>query len=181
MDVWFYSRIETAAERPTHALNAEKNLHRAPPERLRRAFCPGLTQTYHGCRRTGNWLRSVNLDTINLLDEVAELSAWRHGRSDAAFQRALRSLREREARGRQEFLREASCLRAELEGLPAARKLGQFTGFLGSRGKVAKQVAAALLAIGLPAPPDVAKQGPACRNLRHRHGQPQHKKRSPVR
>ena len=39
MDVWFYSRIETAAERPTHALNAEKNLHRAPPERLRRAFC----------------------------------------------------------------------------------------------------------------------------------------------
>src|SRR6516225_7562056 len=50
--VWFYSRIETAAERPTHALNAEKNLHRAPPERLRRAFC-FLTQTYHRCRVTG--------------------------------------------------------------------------------------------------------------------------------
>ena len=25
MDVWFYSRIETAAERPTHALNTENN------------------------------------------------------------------------------------------------------------------------------------------------------------
>src|SRR5262249_10351554 len=50
--VWFYSRIETAAERPTHALNTGKNLHRAPPERLRRTFCL-LTQTYHGCRITG--------------------------------------------------------------------------------------------------------------------------------
>src|SRR5215813_11933844 len=58
MDVWFYSRIETAAERPTHALNTGKNLHRAPPERLRRTFCL-LTQTYHGCPIIGKLAHST--------------------------------------------------------------------------------------------------------------------------
>jgi hypothetical protein len=54
MDVWFYSQIGTAAERPTRRAEAEKEFYtRTPPERLRRAFCL-LTRTYHGRPVTGN-------------------------------------------------------------------------------------------------------------------------------
>jgi hypothetical protein len=53
MEVWFYPRIETAAERPTPRAEKGKDFYTgAPPERIRRAFCL-LTRTYHRSRVTG--------------------------------------------------------------------------------------------------------------------------------
>jgi hypothetical protein len=53
MEVWFYSRIETTAVRPTPALKKQKRIYtRAPPERVERAFAL-LTKTYHGSRVIG--------------------------------------------------------------------------------------------------------------------------------
>jgi hypothetical protein len=41
MEVWFYPRIETAAERPTRRADEAKDLYTcAPPERVRRDFLP---------------------------------------------------------------------------------------------------------------------------------------------
>src|SRR5262249_29871251 len=48
MEVWFYSRIETIAERPTRRAEGRKEFTPALlPKRVRRTFCL-LTQTYHG-------------------------------------------------------------------------------------------------------------------------------------
>src|SRR5215472_798285 len=53
MEVWFYSRIETIAERPTRRAEGRKEFTPALlPKRVRRTFCL-LTQTYHGSRFTG--------------------------------------------------------------------------------------------------------------------------------
>jgi hypothetical protein len=60
MDVWFYSRIETAAQRPTRRAEKKKNYTRAPPERVGRALCL-LTQTYHGSRVTGHLRTKTHL------------------------------------------------------------------------------------------------------------------------
>jgi len=46
-----FANRDRGREANTRAEAAEKNLHRAPPERIGRAFCL-LTQTYHGCRQT---------------------------------------------------------------------------------------------------------------------------------
>ena len=53
-------------------------------------------------RRVGDWVRSVNVDTIDLLEEVVELSASVGGRADAGFRRRVRELRERECGSRRE-------------------------------------------------------------------------------
>jgi anaerobic magnesium-protoporphyrin IX monomethyl ester cyclase len=101
--------------------------------------------------RVGNWLRSVNLDTINLLEEVIELSASSHGDAVAVLQRAILDLTERESAARREFLSAGSNLKAELEALPFAKTGSQFNRFPGMRFSLGRQVAAALLAIGIPA------------------------------
>lgn len=101
-------------------------------------------------RRVGDWVRSVNLDTINLLDEVVELSASTGGRMDAGFQRAILALTEREAATRLESFSEAAKLRVDVQAfcLPGrARQINQAP-LLWSR--FAKPAAAALLAIGIP-------------------------------
>lgn len=102
-------------------------------------------------QRVGNWLRSVNLDTINLLEEVIELSASMHGNTQAEFQRAILELTAREAATRRELLLEGSQLKGELEALRFASDARQFHPLSGTHFKLARQVAAALLAIGMPA------------------------------
>ncbi len=103
------------------------------------------------CTRVANWLRSVNLDTIDLLDEVIELSASVVSSRDAGLQRAILALREHEASTRQNFLSEAANLRTELEALRFANKASYFTQLPGARSIFARQVAAAVLAVGIPA------------------------------
>jgi TonB family protein len=125
---------------------------------------------YHGtrqealCRRVAHWLRSVNLDTIQLLEEVIERSASDGINMDAGLQRALPALKKRESRTRRKFLSEGAELRTELAGLRftnEANRFNQLPNFPafardgmelpGSRLRMARQVAATLLAIGIPA------------------------------
>jgi TonB family protein len=101
-------------------------------------------------RRVGNWVRCVNLDTIDLLDEVIELSASAGGSMDAGFQSAILALTERESMTRQGFLSEATNLRADLEALCLTNKARQNNQISLSWPRLAKQAAAALLAIGIP-------------------------------
>ncbi len=68
-------------------------------------------------RRVEKWLRSVNSDTINLLDEVIERSASAGGRRTDAYQSAMRALAERESLTRTEFLAEARKLTVDLQAL----------------------------------------------------------------
>jgi len=99
--------------------------------------------------RVGTWLRAVNLDTIQLLEEVIERGAGGEGTADRAFQHAMADLRERESRTRRRFLAEASRLRAELEGAQSPR---DWPAFLpgASRMKLATKAAVAVLAFGMP-------------------------------
>ena len=100
-------------------------------------------------RRVAIWLRAANSDTIDLLDEVIDLSASA-GSRDAGFGRAVRALAEQEAATRRHFMAEAAGLRAELNGVlapPRARPKGQAPQpWL----RLSKHAAAAVIAIGLP-------------------------------
>src|SRR5215467_10132912 len=65
MEVWFYSRIGTAAERPIRRADEPEEF---TPALLRMAFCL-LTKTYHGSRltvhvRTGTHLSAKSLGLI---------------------------------------------------------------------------------------------------------------------
>ena len=103
------------------------------------------------CGRVGTWLRSVNLDTTSLLEEVIDLSASTTGSLDARFQRARLALREREHTSRRELLSQGSNLRTELETFRFTSKASQLNPTPGARLRFARQFAAAVLAIGLPA------------------------------
>jgi radical SAM superfamily enzyme YgiQ (UPF0313 family) len=112
------------------------------------------------CARAARWLKSVNLDTIDLLEEVIQLSERDSGARDAGIQRALLVLKKREARSREEFLREASKLRVQLGELCSPGEASEAVHFPGPRLKVAKQVAAALLVLGIPAASGCRHAGP---------------------
>jgi anaerobic magnesium-protoporphyrin IX monomethyl ester cyclase len=103
------------------------------------------------CERVSDWLRSVNLDTTALLEEVIDLSASAADSSDTGLQRQINLLKERESATRLKFLSAGSRLRAELETLPISDKALQFNQLAGSRLRLARQVAVAVLAIGIPA------------------------------
>lgn len=103
------------------------------------------------CQRVGRWVRSVNLDTISLLDEIVELSASRAGLTDTGLQRTLIDLRERESVRRAEFLSEGAKLKAELETFCLPDQTSQISRLPGTRFRLARQAAAAVLAIGIPA------------------------------
>jgi anaerobic magnesium-protoporphyrin IX monomethyl ester cyclase len=102
------------------------------------------------CERVHGWVRSVNLDTISLLDEVIDFSASTHGNMGADIQGALQRFRERESRTRQQFLSEGSNLREELKALRLSQALGPHE-VVRSRLRLARQAAVAVLAIGMPA------------------------------
>ena len=100
------------------------------------------------CRRVDSWVRSVNLDTIDLLDEVMSLGA--SGSPSASLQRAIRSLKERESSTRQQLISQGIRLSSELNrlrlvsrGRPSHSRLGHL--------HFARQAAAAVLALGIPA------------------------------
>lgn len=103
------------------------------------------------CQSVSGWLRCVNLDTINLLDEVIELSARSRENRDTAFRRAVAEIRERESVTREMLLAEGSRLKAAIESFQSVETASQFNPLSGSRFRLARQVAAALLAVGLPA------------------------------
>ena len=108
-------------------------------------------QRVTACQQVAGWLRSVNLDTTGLLEDVIDLAVSAGGSKDAGFQRALFAIREREAAARQDFLSQAPRLRAGLEALRFPNKTRQLSELPGLRLKLATQVAAALLVIGVPA------------------------------
>ena len=101
-------------------------------------------------RRTKDWLRSVNLDTVNLLDEVVELSASAGGRMNAGFERAVRALGERESLSRDVFLLEAAMLRIDLQALRLPVRTRQINQAPLLWARLAKPAATALLAFGIP-------------------------------
>jgi TonB family protein len=111
------------------------------------------------CQRVGSWLRSVNVDNADLLDEVLDRSAAANAsskgasnaRCDASFKRAVLALRERESRTRDTLLAQGSNLRADLEALRFPSQPRQFRTFPGSHLRLARQAAVAVLAIGMPA------------------------------
>ena len=103
------------------------------------------------CRRVGNWLRSVNLDTTDLLEEVINLSASARGYSGSGFQRAILALGERETATRLKLLSAGSALRAELEIFPLAARPTELQLLSGPRLRLARQAAVAVLALGMPA------------------------------
>ena len=103
------------------------------------------------CGQVANWLRRANLNTIALLEEVVELSASHVNARDTAFQGALHELSEREAASRRMLISEASRLRAELDTFVLFPKAGRLQAIAGSRLRLARQAAVAVLALGLPA------------------------------
>jgi hypothetical protein len=85
-------------------------------------FYPG-SQSAGLAGRVGDWVGSVNLETINLLEEVVELSASVGGRADAGFRRRVRELRERECGSREKYVAEGARLRLELASLRLADRV----------------------------------------------------------
>ncbi len=105
------------------------------------------------CQAISSWVRSVNLDTIDLLEEVVELGTLAMHSRDAELTKAIPDLRDRESRTRQKLLSQALNLRAELETFRYTHKdeLRPNKPISRSSHRLARQAAAAVLAIGLPA------------------------------
>ena len=103
------------------------------------------------CKNVASWLRNVNLDTIDLLDEVVALSASLPDSKDAGLQQAMLAVRERESTTRLRFLSEALNLRAELGTFRFTDKIRQSNQISKSSHRLARQAAATLLALGMPA------------------------------
>jgi anaerobic magnesium-protoporphyrin IX monomethyl ester cyclase len=112
-----------------------------------------VRKRFHGrddlCERAHAWVRAVNLDTLNLLEEVIELSASGVGKIDAAALRTVHALGEREVRARNQFLLQGLRLKTELDEF----RLPTRTISAGSaaRFRLGRQVATAVLAIGVQA------------------------------
>jgi anaerobic magnesium-protoporphyrin IX monomethyl ester cyclase len=112
-----------------------------------------VRKRFHGrddlCERAHAWVRAVNLDTLNLLDEVIELSAAGVGKMDAAALRTVHALREREERARNHFLLQGLRLKTELDQFRLPSRT--ISAGSASRFRLGRQVAAAVLAIGVQA------------------------------
>ncbi|HSY90563.1 MAG TPA: TonB family protein, partial [Candidatus Binatus sp.] len=112
-----------------------------------------VRKRFHGrddlCERAHAWVRAVNLDTLNLLEEVIELSALGVGKMDAAALRTVRALRDREVRARNQFLLQGLRLKTELDEFCLPSRTIPPGG--ASRSRLGRQVAAAVLAIGVQA------------------------------
>lgn len=112
-----------------------------------------VRKRFHGrddlCERAHAWVRAVNLDTLELLEEVIELSASGIGKMDADGLRKVRILRERELRTRNEFLLQGLRLKNELDEFRLPGRANSHAS--ASRYGLGRQVAAAVLAIGVQA------------------------------
>jgi len=134
-----------------------------------------VRKRFHGrddlCERAHAWVRAVNLDTLELLEEVIELSAAGIGKMDAAGLRTVRMLRDREQRRRNEFLLQGLRLKNELdEFLLPSRTISAASA---SRFRLGRQVAAAVLAIGVQAtvPPGQAMAEPTLASMQQKGGE----------
>jgi len=101
------------------------------------------------CERAHAWVRAVNLDTLSLLEEVIELSASGMGKMDAAALRTVRALREQELRARNQFLLQGLRIKTELDEFRLPSRT--ISAGSASRSRLGRQVAAAVLAIGVQA------------------------------
>ena len=112
-----------------------------------------VRKRFHGrddlCERAHAWVRAVNLDTLELLEEVIELSAAGMGKMDAAALRTVRMLRDREQRKRTEFMLQGLRLKNELDEFRLPSRT--ISAASASRFRLGRQVAAAVLAIGVQA------------------------------
>lgn len=112
-----------------------------------------VRKRFHGrddlCERAHAWVRAVNLDTLELLEEVVELSAAGMGKMDAAALRTVRMLRDREQRKRNEFMLQGLRLKNELDEFRLPSRT--ISAASASRFRLGRQVAAAVLAIGVQA------------------------------
>jgi len=112
-----------------------------------------VRKRFHGrddlCERAHAWVRAVNLDTLELLEEVIELSAAGMGKMDAAALRTVRLLRDREQRRRNELLLQGLRLKNELDEFRLPSRT--ISSASASRFRLGRQVAAAVLAIGVQA------------------------------
>ncbi len=112
-----------------------------------------VRKRFHGrddlCERAHAWVRAVNLDTLELLEDVIELSAAGMGKMDAAALRTVRMLRDREQRKRNEFLLQGLRLKNELDEFELPIRANSSVS--SPRSRLGRQVAAAVLAIGVQA------------------------------
>lgn len=112
-----------------------------------------VRKRFHGrddlCERAHAWVRAVNLDTLDLLEEVIELSASGTGTMDAAALRKVIALRERELRARNQFVLEGLRLKTELDEFRLPIRTISATS--APRFRLSRQFAAAVLTIGVQA------------------------------
>jgi anaerobic magnesium-protoporphyrin IX monomethyl ester cyclase len=112
-----------------------------------------VRKRFHGrddlCERAHAWVRAVNLDTLELLEEVIDLSAAGMGKMDAAALRTVRMLGDREKRKRNEFLLQGLRLKNELDEFELPIRVNSAAS--APRSRLGRQVAAAVLAIGVQA------------------------------
>jgi anaerobic magnesium-protoporphyrin IX monomethyl ester cyclase len=112
-----------------------------------------VRKRFHGrddlCERAHAWVRTVNLDTLELLEEVIELSAAGMGKMDAAALRTARMLRDRELRTRNAFLLQGLRLKNELDAFELPIRPNSSAS--APRFRLGRQVAAAVLALGVQA------------------------------
>jgi anaerobic magnesium-protoporphyrin IX monomethyl ester cyclase len=109
-----------------------------------------VRKRFHGrddlCERAHAWVRAVNLNTLDLLEEVIEMSASEEGKMGAAARRKIQTLSEREARTRNEFVLQGLRLKNELDEFRLPGRAIPVAG--ASRPGWGRQVAA-VLAIGV--------------------------------
>jgi anaerobic magnesium-protoporphyrin IX monomethyl ester cyclase len=103
------------------------------------------------CRRVADWLKRVNLDTIDLLEEVIEISRSAEGKADARIDNAILEIRAREAKSRQRLLSEGIDLRGKLQSFRLLKNASAANRMSLPSRRLARQVAAALLVVGAPA------------------------------
>jgi TonB family protein len=132
-----------------------------------------VRKRFHGrddlCERAHAWVRAVNLDTLDLLEEVIELSAA--GNMDAAGLRKVFALRERELRTRNQFVLQGLRLKTELDEFRLPSRTASPAN--ASRLRLGRQVAAAVLAIGVQAslPTGLAVAKPKSAPIQHAGGE----------
>ena len=100
------------------------------------------------CERAHAWVRAVNLDTLDLLGQVIELSAAEGGQAGAAALRKIHQLRQWETRTRNEFVLRGMRLKNELDEFQLPGHTNSVTS-TSRYGLGRRQVAAAVLAIGV--------------------------------
>jgi TonB family protein len=110
-----------------------------------------VRKRFHGrddlCERGHAWVRAVNLNTLDLLEEVVELSAAEAGKMDAAGLRKIHALREWETRTRHEFVFQGLRLKNELDEFRLPSRVISVAN--SPRHGFGQQVAAAVLAVGV--------------------------------